>query len=180
VSAVRSSRRQARGFSLLELVVVACAVAILAGFALNRILPLIGRAQRAAFLQVRSDLTSALLLEAADRITRGEAATLPELTSTNPMTLLLTPPANYVGSLSSADVAEIPRASWYYDERLGRLGYRVGRYTRFAAGSGPAGLVELEVEFVYQDRDGDGVFDAAGDRFDGLRLIPVHAYDWPD
>jgi prepilin-type N-terminal cleavage/methylation domain-containing protein len=169
-----------RGFSLLELVVVVCAVAILVGLALDRLLPLVGRAQRAAFLQVRSDLNSALLLEAAERITRGEAATLPALAATNPMTLLLTPPANYVGSLEWPDEAEIPRASWYYDERLGRLVYRVGRFTRFAAGSGPAELIELEVEFVYQDRDGDGVFAAAGDRFDGLRLKPVHAFDWPD
>jgi prepilin-type N-terminal cleavage/methylation domain-containing protein len=180
VSAIPSSARHARGFSLLELVVVVCAIAILAGFALDRLLPLVGRAQRSAFVQVRSDLTSALLLEAADRITRGEAATLPELAAANPMTLLLEPPANYVGSLVWPDEARIPRASWYYDERLGRLGYRVGRYTRFAAGTGPAELIQLEVEFVYQDRDGDGMFDAAGDRFDGLRLKPVHAFDWPD
>jgi general secretion pathway protein G len=179
MSGMGSARRQA-GFSLLELVVVVCAVAILAGFALDRLLPLVGRAQRVAYLQVRSDLTSALLLEAADRITRGESATLPELAATNPMTLLLTPPANYVGSLERTDEGAIPRASWYYDERLGRLGYRVGRYTRFAPGTGPADLIELEVAFVYQDRDGDGVFDAAGDRFDGLRLKPVHEYDWPD
>jgi prepilin-type N-terminal cleavage/methylation domain-containing protein len=177
---LRSSARHARGFSLLELIVVVCAVAILAGVALERILPLVGRAQRAAFLQVRSDLSSALLLEAADRITRGEAATLSGLAATNPMTLLLEPPANYVGSLEWPAEAEIPRASWYYDERLGRLSYRVGRHTRFAAGDGPAELIELEVAFLYQDRDADGVFDAAGDRFDGLRLVPVHAYDWPD
>jgi prepilin-type N-terminal cleavage/methylation domain-containing protein len=177
---LRSSARHARGFSLLELIVVVCAVAILAGVALERILPLVGRAQRAAFLQVRSDLSSALLLEAADRITRGEAVTLSGLAATNPMTLLLEPPANYVGSLEWPAEAEIPRASWYYDERLGRLGYRVGRHTRFAAGDGPAELIELEVAFLYQDRDADGVFDAAGDRFDGLRLVPVHAYDWPD
>ncbi len=33
---------------------------------------------------------------------------------------------------------------------------------------------------VYEDRNGNGVFDAAGDRFDGLKLAPVHAYTWPD
>jgi general secretion pathway protein G len=177
---MRSSVHQARGFTLLELVVVVCAIAILAGFALDRLLPLVGRAQRAAFFSVQNDLQSALLLEAADRITRGESHTLPELAAANPMTLLLKPPANYLGSFAWPEVAEIPRASWYYDEQHGRLGYRVGRHTRFAAGTGPAELVELTVAFVYQDRDGDGVFDAAGDRFDGLRLEAVHAYDWPD
>lgn len=177
---MQASARQARGFSLLELVVVVCAVAILAGVALDRLLPLVGRAQRAAFFSVQNELQSALLLEAADRITRGESHTLPEVAAANPMTLLLKPPANYAGSFTWPEEVEIPRASWYYDERLGRLGYRVGRYTRFAAGTGSAELIELYVAFVYQDRDGDGVFDAAGDRFDGLRLTPVHAYDWPD
>jgi len=170
----------AHGFSLLELVVVVAAVALLAGLALDRLLPLIGRAQRAAFVNVQRDLKSALLLEAAERITRGEAHTLAELAGANPMALLLEAPANYVGSVQRVDVAEIPRASWYFDERQGRLGYRVGRFTRFDAQGGPRDLIELNVAFVYQDRDADGVFDAAGDRFDGLRLTPVHAYEWPD
>jgi len=173
------SVRQA-GFSLLELVVVVIAVAILAGFALDRLLPLVGRAQRASFLTVQADLQTALLLEAAERITRGEADSLAELAQTNPMALLLKPPANYVESTAGDDDAQIPRASWYYDEHEHRLGYRVGRYTGFKAEDGPPDRIELTVAFAYQDRDGDGQFDAAGDRFDGLRLTPVHAYEWPD
>lgn len=168
------------GFSLLELVVVVIAVGVLAGFALDRLLPLVGRAQRAAFLTAQADLQTALLLEAADRITRGEADTLVELAETNPMALLLQPPANYVETGAWDDDTQIPRASWYYDEREHLLGYRVGRYTRFKAKDGPADRIELTVAFAYQDRDGDGQFDAAGDRFDGLRLTPVHAYEWPD
>jgi prepilin-type N-terminal cleavage/methylation domain-containing protein len=164
-----SGRRHAQGFSLLELVVVVCAIAILAGVALDRLLPLIGRAQRVAFLDVRRELQSSLLLEAAERITRGEAATLAELAGGNPMALLLEPPANYLGSISWVDVERIPRASWYFDEHDRYLAYRVGRYTRFDAKDGPPDLIELKV-----------VFDAAADRFDGLRLEPVHGYDWPD
>jgi prepilin-type N-terminal cleavage/methylation domain-containing protein len=177
---MRRAPHHARGFSFLELIVVIVAVAVLAAVALDRLLPLVGRAQRAAFLNVQRDLKSALLLEAADRITRGETHTLPELAGANPMTLLLEPPANYVGSVALVDLEAVPRASWYFDERQGRLGYRVGRYTRFEARGGPRDLIELAVAFAYQDRDADGVFDAAGDRFDGLRLTPVHAYDWPD
>jgi prepilin-type N-terminal cleavage/methylation domain-containing protein len=177
---MRGSLGNARGFTLLEFAVVVCAIAILAGFALDRFLPLVGRAQRAAFLNVERDLQSSLLLEAAERITRGESHTLPELAATNPMSLLLRPPANYVGESAWVESHEVPRASWYFDEANGVLGYRVGRYTRFKAGDGPADRIELRVAFLYQDRDGDGVFDAAGDRFHGLRLEPVHAYEWPD
>jgi hypothetical protein len=172
--------RRARGYSLFELVVVVGAIALLGGVALDRFLPLVGRAQRAAFQQVQRELQSSLLLEAAERITRGESHTLAELAGANPMALLLEPPANYLGSIAWPVETDIPRASWYFDERDGYLGYRLGRYTKFRAKEGPQDLIELRVAFVYQDRDGDGVFDAARDHFDGLRLEPVHAYEWPD
>jgi prepilin-type N-terminal cleavage/methylation domain-containing protein len=171
--------RHARGFTLIEMLVVVVAIGILAGFALDRLLPLIGRAQRAAFVQTKADLQSALLLEAADRITRGEPQKLAELAGTNPMDLMLVPPANYVGSLPwPEDDAELPRASWFFDEHSHRLVYRVGKHTRFDGLDGPSDRIDLEVAFVYTDRDGNGAFDAARDRFDGLRLQAVNAYDW--
>jgi hypothetical protein len=160
--------------------VVVIAIGILAGALLDRVLPLIGRAQRAAFVQVRVDLQTALLLQAAERITRGEAATLPSLAAANPMTLLLTPPANYVGSFASPPEDGVPAASWYFDEHSHRLVYRVGRYTRFDPQGGPPGRIELATEFVFEDRDGSGSFEPSRDEFEGLRLIPVHAFAWPD
>src|SRR6185295_11642372 len=87
--------RRPSGFSLVELLVVVIAIGILAGALLDRVLPLIGRAQRAAFVQVKADLQTALLLEAAERITRGEGPSLQNLADGNPMTLLLAAPANY-------------------------------------------------------------------------------------
>lgn len=165
---------------MVELMVVVIAVAILTGVALDRVLPLVGRAQRAAFLSVQRELQSSLLLAAAEHITRGEMAALRELAVANPMGLLLQPPANYFGEVEAPNQVEIPRASWYFDEQTGRLAYRLGRYTRFEAQDGPKDRIELRVALVYEDRDADGVFDASGDRFDGLRLEPVHGYDWPD
>lgn len=173
--------RSSRGLTLVEFLVVVVAIGILAGFALDRLLPLIGRAQRAAFVQTKADLQSALLLEAAERITRGEPQKLAELAGGNPMTLLLVPPANYVGSLPwPEDDAELPRASWFFDEGSHRLVYRVGKHTRFDGLGGPHDRIELEVAFVYTDRDGNGAFDAVRDRFDGLRLRAANAYDWPE
>jgi len=170
---------KSRGFSLVELMVVVIAVGILAGALLERVLPLVGRAQRTAFVQVRVDLQTALLLEAAERITRGEATTLPNLAQANPMTLLLSPPANYLGSFARPP-DDVPAASWYFDEHSRRLVYRVGRYARFDAQGGPPGRIELTTEFVFEDRDGSGSFEPARDEFEGLRLAPVHAFAWPD
>lgn len=171
--------QRSSGFSLVELLVAVIAVGILAGALLDRVLPIIGRAQRAAFVQVRVDLQTALLLEAAERITRGEGATLPRLAEANPMTLLLSPPQNYVGSFARPP-DDVPAASWYFDEHSHRLVYRVGRYTRFDPQGGPPGRIELATEFVFEDRDGNGSFEPARDEFEGLRLTPVHAFAWPD
>jgi prepilin-type N-terminal cleavage/methylation domain-containing protein len=171
--------RRIRGFSLVELMVVVVAIGILSGALLDRVLPLIGRAQRAAFMQVKADLQTALLLQAADRITRGEAASLPSLVDVNPMTLLLTPPANYAGSFSWPP-DDLPAATWYFDEHSRRLVYRVGRFTRFDALGGPPGRIELKTEFVFDDRDGNGRFEPARDEFEGLRLTAAHAFSWPD
>jgi prepilin-type N-terminal cleavage/methylation domain-containing protein len=176
---MRHSRAD-RGFSLVELAVVVAALVILAGVILDRVLPVIGRAQRAAFLDVQRDLQSSLRLAAAERIASGESAKVLELATVNPMSLLLTPPENYRGVLTGPQQADLPPATWYFDGQTKRLGYRVGRYTRFVAQDGPLDRIELRVAFVYNDRDADGVFDAGSDYLDGFRLEPVHGYAWPD
>jgi general secretion pathway protein G len=172
---------RAAGFSLIELAVVVVVVGILVAVVLDRLLPLIGRAERAAFLQTQTDLQSALLLEAAERITAGESNRLAELAAGNPMRLFLKPPLNYAGSLNHGDHDKVPRATWYYDEQDDRLAYRVGRQTRFdPLGGAPPDRVEFRVAFVYEDRNGDHSFDPVHDRFEGLRLEPTHPYRWPE
>lgn len=168
------------GFSLIELAVVVVIVGVLVAVVLDRLLPLIGRAERAAFLQTQADLQSALLLAAAERITAGESDRLAELAVGNPMRLFLRPPLNYIGPLRAGDADRVPNASWYFDEQDGRLAYRVGRHTRFDPLGGAPDRVEFRVAFVFDDRDGDDKFDPARDRFGGLKLEPVHAYSWPE
>jgi len=174
------TRADAAGFSLIELAVVVVIVGILGGIVLDRLLPLLGRAERAAFLQTQADLQSALLLEAAERITTGDTSGLADLATGNPMRLFLRPPPNYVGSVRAGDLGEVPRASWYFDERTDRLAYRVGRQARFDALGGAPDRVEFRVALIYEDRDGDSHFDPARDRFEGLKLEPMHAYRWPE
>jgi prepilin-type N-terminal cleavage/methylation domain-containing protein len=169
-----------RGFTLVELAVAVVIVAIVAGYLLDRTLALIGRAERTAFMQVSSQLRSALLLEAAEKLTRGEAAALADLAGTNPMSLLLAAPANYRGATSRLPATPGGHASWYYDVQHGRLVYFVGSRSKFRAISGPSDRIELVVDFIYTDRNASGAYEPSSDEFDGLRLASVYPYDWPE
>jgi type II secretory pathway pseudopilin PulG len=169
------------GFTLLELaVVLIAAVLLFCAVVLYRVLPLVDRTERLAFVQMQRQLQNALVLEAATRITEGRSDRLGELAALNPMTLFIAPPHNYLGSLPWPNPKGLPRGTWYYDEHAGSLAYRVGKYTRFDGLGGPPDRVEFRVAFVFEDRDGDTVFDAARDHFEGLRFEPRHAYRWPD
>jgi type II secretory pathway pseudopilin PulG len=172
-------RLRMHGFSTLELVVVVVLVSIMAAFLLVRVLPLIGQAERVAFRQTTQQIQSALLLEAAERIVRGESASLAALAGTNPMDLLLEPPGNYLGARRSSD-RSLPRRSWYFDADENLLVYLPGRQAEFDPLNGPSDRIEMQVRFVYRDRDSDGAYNASVDRFDGLRFAPVHSYAWPN
>lgn len=169
-----------RGFTLLEFVIVIVSIGILAGLLLDRVLPLIGQAERVAFQQVRSQMQSALLLEAAERVARGESSTLVTLAGSNPMALLLQPPSNYLGSWARPRHEAMPRSVWYYDESESALVYKPGRQAHFEPVEGPTDRIELGINFVYRDRDGNGQYNASIDHFDGLRLESLHAYEWTD
>jgi prepilin-type N-terminal cleavage/methylation domain-containing protein len=173
------SRASIRGFTLFEFVVVIVMIAVLSGFLLDRVLPLIGQAERVAFLQTKQQIQSALLLEAAERVVRGESASLAKLTAANPMDLLLEPPGNYAGLISHYTSETMPRRAWFFDDKDDFLVYRPGRQATFMAINGPPDRIELRVSFVYEDRDSDGVFNASVDHFDGLRLESLHLYSWP-
>jgi type II secretory pathway pseudopilin PulG len=169
-----------RGFSLLEFVVVVVSIAILAGLLLERVLPLIGQAERVAFEQVRAQLKSALLLEAAERITRGESESLNELAGGNPIELLLEPPGNYVGSFYEREPDAKQRRIWYFDSADSVLVYRPGPRARISTRDGRPDRIEHTVRFAFRDQNGDGAYQSSVDHFDGLKLELLTAYEWAD
>lgn len=168
-----------RGFTLAELALVVALASVAAGAILARVIPLLGQAERAAFLKTEAELRSALLLEAAARIARGEAATLVQLAGSNPIALLPANPTNYLAPAQMQPLQRASRPSWQFDPDRGVLIYRVGRYTQFEPVDGPDDRIELAVEFRFDDRNGNGSFEPDADTFHRLELSPLHAYRWP-
>ncbi len=166
-----------RGFTLLELVVVIVIIGVLLVFAVNRLLPYLDEAERVAVLTVESQLKNTIVMEAAQRIVRGQSATIAELERSNPMALLLQAPDTYVGE-RRADAGGLPERRWYFDTISRRLVYKLGEPRTPAMRERRWEDPQFEVRVIYQDRDADGVFDAAKDELYGVRLLRLAGADW--
>lgn len=168
--------KSAQGLTLIEVLVVLILVGILAGFALQRLLPLIGKAEAVSFATVVNQLENALLLETAKRIAGGKGASVTALADTNPMQLMLRPPDNYVGELHTAGGDSVPNRSWHYDLSRDTLVYRIGDPERFRQGEQGLARIEFRVSVAFNDRDGDHQYHPQFDDFGGIRLQSQEAY----
>ena len=118
-----SVRSRQRGFSLLELVVVICVIAILAGALFSRLGLYQERAEIAAMDNVVGALRSGLTMKAGQLIVSGRTAEMSKLLTINPMDLLAQKPANYAGEYFLPQKAKIPPGNWYFDKKRFLLVY---------------------------------------------------------
>jgi len=166
-----------RGFTLLELVLVVVIIGVLLKVAIDRMLPWLDEAERVSVLTVESQLKNTLVMEAAQRIVRGQSASIAQLERSNPMALLLEAPDNYVG-VRRADAGNLPERGWYFDPDSKRLVYRIGEPYSPRLRDRNWTSPEFEVRVIFEDRDADGVFDAANDELFGVRLLRMAGADW--
>jgi general secretion pathway protein G len=167
-----------RGFTLLELIVVIVIISILVTAALNRFLPLIDEAERVSVLRLEGQLRSTLMMEAAQRIVRGEAASITDLERSNPVDLLAEPPKNYLGEFAAADYAQLEKRHWYFEEDHRRLVYHVGDALSGKENRSRWQNPAFVVRVAYQDNDGNGEFDVNGDELYGVHLERVAGARW--
>lgn len=164
------------GFTLLELVVVVIIIGILLVTAITRLLPYLDEAERVAVLTVESQLKNTLVMEAAQRIVRGQSWSIAELEGSNPMSLLLETPKAYVGVRRASD--EVPERRWYFDGDRERLVYKTGKPWALNGGDQMREDPQFEVRVMFEDRDADGIFDAAKDELYGVRLLRMAGAKW--
>jgi prepilin-type N-terminal cleavage/methylation domain-containing protein len=134
-----------RGFTLIELIVVICAVALLFGVALDRLLRYQELAERTAVELNVAAINSALTMKFAAYVTSGDPRGVETEVGKNPVALLARPPQNYLGELYSPDVRTLVPKSWYFDRQSGELVYVPGRTRYLTTTSGPPETLRFRI-----------------------------------
>jgi general secretion pathway protein G len=112
-----------RGFTLIELIVVICVVALLFGIALDRLMRYQELGERVAMEQNIAAINVALNMKFAALVIAGRPSAIETEAGANPVDLLARPPENYLGPLYAPEPDQLPRRSWYYDQKTGDLVY---------------------------------------------------------
>jgi prepilin-type N-terminal cleavage/methylation domain-containing protein len=171
VPALSVRGRGAEGFTLTELIVVICVVAVLGTVLIERLIRIAELAEKAAMEQNLAAINVALTLKFAALVAQRRARDIAREVGANPIELLARPPANYLGEVAAPDSSSLPAPSWYFDRNAGELVYVPAR-TRFL--DAPHGLRFRVTLTEPSRRPGEALLDELAQPY----IRPVSAYRW--
>jgi prepilin-type N-terminal cleavage/methylation domain-containing protein len=172
IQALRPARRPLpRGFTLTELIVVICIVAVLGTVLIERLVRIAELAEKTEMEQNLAAINVALTMKFAALVVARRGDEIRREVGANPIDLLAKPPENYLGELASVDPASLPAGSWYFDRGSGELVYIPARARYLDAPSGLRFRVTLAEP---GSRPGQAPLDELAQPY----IRPVVAYRW--
>jgi general secretion pathway protein G len=120
-----------RGANLLEFAVAVVVIGILMAILLQRVFYYQGEAERVAVEQTVANVRTALEIKVAERKLPGSSIDLTILAEQNPLNLLKSKPANYVGELFKPGDDDIGRGNWCFDRHDKSLIYLLNNRNSF-------------------------------------------------
>lgn len=177
---IRNFMRARSGFTLIELAVVVCIVAVLAATLLNRVLFYQEQAEKAAAEQLLGTLRSALHLQIADRLLKGGDTEVARLIEQNPMDWLAEKPKNYVGEYYNPEPGLIESGNWYFDLRDKSLVYLVKSNAHLQTAPGELNKLRFKVKGVNALPVPASAVPASVEKpaLEGVTLETVQQYSW--
>ena len=175
-------RQKRRGFTLLELAVVAVIVGILAAALLNRVVFYQEQAEKTAMEQTLGTLRSALHLQIANLLVHGDLAGINRLADQNPMNWLAEKPQNYVGEYYAPREGLIATSSWYFDPHEKNLVYLANNTAHLHTAKSEANRIRFSLKLVTvaDVPQPDAIPEEAARQkaVAGVALTPVLPYEW--
>ena len=172
-SGSRGRRRASRGLTLIELIVVVCIIALLSVLLLERLRFYQEAAEKAVMEYNVGAVKSALHLQVASLLARGEERKIESLARANPINWLAEPPPGYRGEFR-APRPDVPRGSWYFDATQGELVYVPNLDAHLDRLPDGSKRLRFRVQISFEPAE------PGSERrvFTGMRVEPVTPYTW--
>lgn len=179
---MNAKRRARRGFTLIELAVVVCIVALLAAAFLSRAVFYQEQAEKVASEQIIGTLRSALHLRIADLLLHGKTTDIARLADQNPMDWLAEKPKNYVGEFYTPKPDMIAAGNWYFDLQSKNLIYVVNNRGHLHTAAGEGNKLRFKAKLVRNlnvaSASATNASNPADNSIEGIVLEPVISYRW--
>jgi general secretion pathway protein G len=168
--------RAQAGFTLFELIVVICIIAVLVGILLNRLRWYEEAAEKAVMQQTAAAIKSALQMRVASYMINGRDNEIENLRNENPVSWLQESPADYAGEFYADAYARVRPGSWYFDLSRREFVYVINLGDNFKPGPDDRKWVRYRVSIQYEkvpekDAPPRKVLSA-------VNFVPVQPYVW--
>ena len=164
------------GFTLFELIVVVCIVAVLAGILFNRLRLYEEAAEKAAMQQTAAAIKSALQMRVASYMISGRDNEMENLRNENPVSWLQENPAGYAGEFYADAYARVRPGSWYFDLTRRELIYVINLGDNFKSGPDGRNWVRYRVKIDYENVPEKGA--PPRKVLSAVSFAPVRPYVW--
>ena len=164
------------GFTLFELIVVVCIVALIAGILLNRLQVYKEAAEKAAMQQTAAAIKSALQMRVAAYMIGGRDNEIENLLNENPVSWLQEPPVDYAGEFYADAYARVRPGSWYFDLTRRELIYVINLGDNFKPGPDARKWVRYRVSIKYENVPEQGALPRKV--LSAVSFAPIQPYVW--
>jgi hypothetical protein len=171
-----------KGFTLFELVVSICTVAILYMVAEQRLSELPASAERASFYGVLEQIKTGVNFKMVSTLAAGGSSDVLRWEGRNPIEFLLQAPTNYQGEVERVTQKSAQARAWYYESETGHLVYVVGGgsvddvLVQAAGQSSKPGQIRFKLMNQYSSAADQNKIESD---WQGVILQEVVEYNWP-